>query len=166
MHSLLEHELAVAVFEAVKPRQKLQPQEIVPQGVVRQHQRGDIAKLQAADFHHIEPGRRCSDRGVGGLHLSDKSIARRANTETGGVARSQRNDRRASIDDKVDAAAIDTAIDVKMALGVARNDDQSRARILGRGRRRPPRLRRRGGRRWKDTGGLECRRQARERQRR
>jgi hypothetical protein len=74
-------------------------------------------------------GGRGADRAVRGLHLSDKSIARRANTEPGGVARGQRDDRRPGIDDKVDAAAIDVAIDVKMALGVAGNDDRSRARI-------------------------------------
>lgn len=101
--------------------------------IIRQHQRGDIAKFQAADLDHVEPGGRRSDRYIGGLHLSDKRVARWMNTEPRGVACSQRDDRRASIDHKVDAAAIDPAIDVKMALGVAIATERGRAPPTGAG---------------------------------
>ena len=123
--------------------------------IIRQHQRGDVAKFQAADLDHIEPGGRGSDRSVGGFHLGDKRVARRMNTEPRGVACSQRDDRRASIDHKVDAAAIDPAIDVKMALGVARNTTDAGGRRL-----REPEpwcaFRAAGagaGPTWKDSGG-------------
>ena len=79
-----------------------------------------------------------------------------------GVACSQRHDRRASIDHKVDAAAIDPAIDVKMALGVARNYDRSRTRIRGGGSTRAGDVaapQTRGQRRYsKDIAELERRR--------
>ena len=167
--SLLEHKLAIAVLESVKPRQKRQSQEIVAQGIVGQHQRGDIAKFQAADLDYIEPGRRRSDRSVGGLYLGDKCIARRMNTEPGRVARGQRNDRRASIDHKVDARPLMRPSTSKWpwALGAITTD-----RALHPRRRQWPTragalavpLARAQGRRWKDTEELERRRQAQQRQ--
>ena len=101
--------------------------------IIRQHQRGDIAKFQAADLDHVEPGGRRSDGSVGGLYVGDKCIARRVDAEPGDVACRQRHDRRASIDHKVDAAAIDSAIDVKMALGVAIATERGRAPPTGAG---------------------------------
>jgi hypothetical protein len=149
---LLEQKFAIAVFESMKSRQVGKPEQIVAQRIIRQHERGDVAKFQAADLDHIKPGGRRSDRSVGGLHLSDKRVARWMNTEPRGVARRQGNDRRTRIDHEGDAAAIDPAIDVKMALGVARNHDRSQTRVHGRSWRQRVRLWRRGcGRRKADA---------------
>ena len=51
---LLEHELAVAIFEAPQPRQEGQAEQIFAQGFVRQDKRGDVAHFQIADLNKIE----------------------------------------------------------------------------------------------------------------
>jgi len=81
---LLEHELAIAVFEAVKAGQERQPKQIVAQGLVWQHQGGDVANFQAADFHYIEPGGGGPHRAICGPDLGDKRILRRVDAKARG----------------------------------------------------------------------------------
>jgi hypothetical protein len=62
------------------------------------------------------------------FYIGRKGTWRWTNAQSCGVAGGERNDRRAGVDHKLDAAAVDAAIDVKMAAAVARDRDRTRAR--------------------------------------
>ena len=99
--------------------------------MVWQHQGSDVAKFQAADLHYIKAGGGGPNRAIGGPDLGGERIVRRMDAKSRGVVRGKRHNRRASIDHKVDTAAIDPAVDVKVPVGVARNNDRSQMRIRG-----------------------------------
>ena len=95
----------------------------------------EVSSLHAAHLDEVDTGRRGAHRAVCGLDLGDERVLRRMNAIPGGVARSERDDRRTGVDHETDPAAVDASVNLEVPARVARDDHRSRIRRVRRNRR-------------------------------